>query len=709
MFPTEKGKHPVTTDAPIAVLVELESEEDARHLGRMLDHDDGYRAVETAAAADVCVVDTGALAARGTAIAERKREIYPEYLPILLLVPRGADRRNPLTGVPSAVATAVDDRIDAPVRKAELARRLDALARIHRLSANVAASRERYRELIGSLPEGVLVVRRGRVEYANDAAADLFGLDDRTDLVGQTLDEVATVTDGADTFEDAVERGLDEEFVQVTLDTGTPTGQIVEVHTTVGELEGEEARQVLLRDVTHHLRRERQLRIYRRAMDAATVGITIADASIPDVPLVYVNDEFCRLVGRNREEILGRNARFAQCPETSEETRRELREAIEAGESVHVEIRNERADGERWWNDLEVTPVHDDEGAVTHFVGFQRDVTERKRRKNRLERYETMVRTADTPIFAVNHDGTFRELNDAFASFVGESYEELVGADARSVIDESAYETYQRAVERLQNREKSATTTEVVSITNTEGAVRRFEVNVTLDPDGEGSIGLLHDVTEREERRQRLAVLDRVLRHNLRNKLNVILGHVEMLKREDENASVDRIESAARELLRLSDTARSFHRAFSRDATPHHVDLMTALADIVETVQERHPEATVSLTGPPSAEALVVDATLQAFDELIDNAIIHAESEEPTVRVAVERDGADVIVTIRDEAPPFPDHERRVIDGDVEQPLTHSSGISLWLSVWAIRRTGGGIGYDRIGDGNRLTVVLPTG
>jgi PAS domain S-box-containing protein len=114
----------------------------------------------------------------------------------------------------------------------------------------------------------------------------------------------------------------------------------------------------------------------QRAMDEAPVGITISDPSLPDNPMVYANDAFERLTGYTREESLGRNCRFLQGENTSEGTVATLAEAIDDGEPATVQLRNYRKDGTEFWNRVDVAPVYDD-GTVTHFVGFQTDVTRR--------------------------------------------------------------------------------------------------------------------------------------------------------------------------------------------------------------------------------------------------------------------------------------------------------------------------------------------
>ncbi|MFB6172995.1 MAG: bacterio-opsin activator domain-containing protein [Haloarculaceae archaeon] len=123
-----------------------------------------------------------------------------------------------------------------------------------------------------------------------------------------------------------------------------------------------------------------------RAMDAAPVGITITDPSLPDNPIIYVNDSFADVTGYDRSSVLGRNCRFLQGPGTDEAAVAELRTAIDAERPVSVELRNYRADGTPFWNKVTIAPIRDPDGEVTHFVGFQTDVTARKQAERDRDR-----------------------------------------------------------------------------------------------------------------------------------------------------------------------------------------------------------------------------------------------------------------------------------------------------------------------------------
>ncbi len=122
------------------------------------------------------------------------------------------------------------------------------------------------------------------------------------------------------------------------------------------------------------------------AVAAAPTGITIADPSLPDCPLVFVNPAFLAMTGHAAEEVLGRNCRFLQGPGTEREPRYLLRRAVAAGQAVTVEITNHRKDGRRFVNELRLAPVRDEGGRLVAFIGVQHDVSARRRAEKEAAR-----------------------------------------------------------------------------------------------------------------------------------------------------------------------------------------------------------------------------------------------------------------------------------------------------------------------------------
>jgi PAS domain S-box-containing protein len=168
------------------------------------------------------------------------------------------------------------------------------------------------------------------------------------------------------------------------------------------------------------------LGLKERALDEAPIGVTIADATREDEPLIYVNDAFEDLTGYTAEETLGRNCRFLQGPETDSEAVAEMRTAIDADEPVSVELRNYRKDGTQFWNRVDIAPIEDETGAVTHFVGFQTDVTARREAEREAERRAAALR---------RERRTLRRLLDRLNGLFGDVTETLVRADSREAVE----------------------------------------------------------------------------------------------------------------------------------------------------------------------------------------------------------------------------------------------------------------------------------
>src|SRR5918998_845941 len=135
-------------------------------------------------------------------------------------------------------------------------------------------------------------------------------------------------------------------------------------------------------------------RLLDRAVAASSNGVLITDPGLPDNPIVYANPAFERTTGYSMEEVVGRNCRFLQGEDRDQAALEELRDAIREGRECRVVLRNYRKDGSLFWNELYVSPVYDEEGRLTNFVGVQNDVTESRRSGEVLRSSEDRLRLA---------------------------------------------------------------------------------------------------------------------------------------------------------------------------------------------------------------------------------------------------------------------------------------------------------------------------
>ncbi|WP_256391144.1 sensor histidine kinase [Natronoarchaeum rubrum] len=226
-----------------------------------------------------------------------------------------------------------------------------------------------------------------------------------------------------------------------------------------------------------------------------------------------------------------------------------------------------------------------------------------------------------------------------------------------------------------------------------------------------GRLITFHDVTDRLLREQRLDVLHRVLRHNVRQETNKILGHADFLEDtvEDDDSldHADAIESAARDLVDWSNQARSIERTLApADSSDAPVDVVRALDAVLDDLRDTYPEAEIDADLPERAVVSAHVSLEEALFEVVENALEHNDAATPRVEITLERDGEWIELAVVDNGPGLPDPERVVLERGRETALEHGSGLGLWLVSWTVRASRGSldIGVD---DGTTITIRLP--
>ncbi|MBL8798055.1 MAG: response regulator [Planctomycetia bacterium] len=266
------------------------------------------------------------------------------------------------------------------------------IAECRRMEGELRASEERYRGLFHAIADPLFVYDRESLRYlaVNDAAVAKYGYS-RDEFLGMTLKDIRPSEDVPALLEMLAKSGTQREDRGVWRHR-TKYGEILEMEITAFALEfaGRPACIVQARDVTERRRIEEALRMRDRAIQAVSQGILIADPNQPGQPVVYASAGFERITGYRTAEVLGKNCRFLQGPETDRDVVRRIREAIAAGRGCSVELLNYRKDGTPFWNGLSINPVHDERGKLAYFVGVVNDVTERRRLEDQLRQAQKM-------------------------------------------------------------------------------------------------------------------------------------------------------------------------------------------------------------------------------------------------------------------------------------------------------------------------------
>ncbi|MFC7172814.1 PAS domain S-box protein [Haloplanus litoreus] len=215
------------------------------------------------------------------------------------------------------------------------------------------------------------------------------------DLTGTSFSawlDSSSISDAILAFDRAM-NGETVEDLELTFEDTDGERVVVAVNGTPIRADGEVTGvQGVGRDVTARKARERELHLKTRAMDEARVGISIADARDGDLPLVYANEGFERVTGYDAEAMLGRNCRFLQGEATDPGATDLLGERIEREEPASVELINYRVDGTPFWSQVRLSPVDAEDGTISHYLGFQTDVTERKRTEQLIRLLNRVLR-----------------------------------------------------------------------------------------------------------------------------------------------------------------------------------------------------------------------------------------------------------------------------------------------------------------------------
>jgi len=206
-------------------------------------------------------------------------------------------------------------------------------------------------------------------------------------------------------------------------------------------------------------------------------------------------------------------------------------------------------------------------------------------------------------------------------------------------------------------------------------------------------------------REQQLTVLDRLLRHDLRNAANVISGRAELIADGDADPAEQAaaIQDQAMELVELGERARRLEAMLREDDVDRERLELTGLVESsCEAVRRDYPEREVTATLPDHLEVRAHPLLESAIANVIDNAAAHNDAAEPRVEVEIDRvtrNGRPMVdLRVADNGPGIPSTEVDVLDRGYETPLAHSTGLGLWVVDWIVTASGGDVAIETAGD-----------
>lgn len=250
-----------------------------------------------------------------------------------------------------------------------------------------------------------------------------------------------------------------------------------------------------------------QLSIYEQAIHATNTGVLITDARKDDNPIIFANKGFEELTGYEQGEILGRNCRFLQGEDRGQKARTDLRSFIDTGQEGHSLIRNYRKDGTPFWNELNIAPIRNKYGEITHFVGIQNDVTELVEARAKLQEEKefmgTVMNLLPNMFFMVDAGLNFTMWNAAFEQILGYGEEEIREMSPVEFFPDRERGMVQAKIKEIYERGEAEMEADAIT---KEGSIKRlYAIGKRFDRDGETYIiGSAIDITERAQAKYEL-------------------------------------------------------------------------------------------------------------------------------------------------------------------------------------------------------------
>ena len=205
-----------------------------------------------------------------------------------------------------------------------------------------------------------------------------------------------------------------------------------------------------------------------------------------------------------------------------------------------------------------------------------------------------------------------------------------------------------------------------------------------------------------------LAVLSRVLRHNLRNDMTVVRGHLDLLISQLQDPTVDpeTLTQTVDRIIRLAEKSRQLRRIANADHAFHELNIVSLIEQVAKEVDEAYPGVDVQISAPEDVSLTTLPTIEMALYELIENVAKHTGSD-PTCRIQIEPTVDDLTIEVRDTGPGLPPHEQNVLAGQTETALEHGQGIGLWIVYWVCQSLDGSVAIETQTGGTTVRLTIP--
>ncbi len=493
-------------------------------------------------------------------------------------------------------------------------------------------------------------------------------------------------------YEETLEFPAGASHWQTKLTPITDSGQITQI---IG----------VARDITEQTEQQQKLR--RLARQFETVLETMSSAVfLKDVDGQYLlMNRACReLLDLDDRDFVGVTDDDLFPPEAAKSAKQGDKRVIESGELVELEEEVPTATG----NTVRLTrksPVYYD-GEITGVCGVSTDITKQKQHQRELEYYERIINTFGDIATVCTPEGEITYVAPSVQRVLGYDPEDLVGQIGFEYQDSTGQTAVEEAIKRVIEHPDESQTVHT-KFRRADGSwcwIESTIQNQLADDLIEGLVVNSRDVTERkeyertlEEQRDNLKILNQIVRHDVRNELQIVLAYGEMLEEYIEDGgekSLRQILGAGREAVEITQTAGEITEAMLNSETdPTPVNFRPVLEAQIDHIRENHERALVSVKKTLPDVAVLADEMLDSvFRNLLNNAIVHNDKKLPEVTVSVTTHEEVARVRIEDNGPGIPDEQKDQIFQEGEKGLdSEGTGIGLSLVQTLVDHYGGAV------------------
>ncbi len=506
----------------------------------------------------------------------------------------------------------------------------------------------------------------------------------------------------------------------------------------------------LIIDISERKSIEKELNIKSEALKSSINGITITDALLPDRPVIYTNAAFEQLTGYSNDEIMGKNLRFLQGTDRDQPGVEEMQKAIDEGRSCQVEVRNYRKDGTLFWNEISITPIRDENGTVTHYIGIQDDITKRKKIEQERLYWSKIFDESMNEIFVFDaHSLQFIHVNQGALKNIGYSLEEMVRMTPVDLKPDYNEARFRKTIEPIVKKRVEKIEFETVH-ERKDGSSYPVEVHLQLSQLGERAVilAVILDITERKNYTEKLerTVAKRtkqlsealevekelnelktrflsLVSHEFKTPLSSILTSITLLakytqseQQQKRDKHIETIKNKVRYLDKILNDFLSLERLESGKVN-YKIDTFPLSKVVNEVVYDANMllKAGQKIQYPHDIDDIDIhfeEKILElALSNLVHNAIKYSP-EHTVIEVQVNRNGNTLEISIIDEGIGIPENDQKHIFNRYFRAknalLDQGTGIGLSIAKQHLENLGASLWFEsEENKGSTFTMQIP--